>query len=394
MFELLEETFRTNGPEAVIDLLISQARERKNYRELFAARLMQVRHRLGLPLIETEPVSGPEYEKALREAARETGELFLADGDIVSAWPYFRAIDEPAAVAAAIENVSVDGGPGGTQPNLDRIIEIAFQESVNPRKGFELILQHHGICRAITWFGSIRDFTPRQECLRVLVRALYQELAHALQETIASAEGARPATDNVAELTAGRPWLFEGGSYYVDSTHVTSVLQSAPEIEDAPTLRMAVEIADYGRQLAPMYHFRGDPPFEDPYADHAVYLRALLGEDVDAAIAHFRQKAADQAAGADGDPAPAEVLIVLLVRLGRHAEAVRTSLEFFPASQAAPASCPSVLQLCQMAGDYETLRSLAQERDDRLSFVAAVVQGSSLTVRASDPVPEVSQAGS
>jgi hypothetical protein len=379
VFELLEQTFRTNGPEAVIDLVISKAREQKNYRELFAARLMQVRHRLGLPLIETEPVSGPVYEKALREAARETGELFLADGDIVSAWPYFRAIDEPAAVAAAIENVTVDGGPGGaepgaTQPQLDRVIEIAFQESVNTRKGFELILQHHGTCRAITWFGSIRDFSSRQECLRLLVRALYQELARALQETIASSEGARPATDNVAELIAGRPWLFEGGSYYVDSTHVTSVLQSAPELEDAPTLRMAVEIADYGRRLDPMYHFRGDPPFEDPYADHAVYLRALLGEDVDAAIAHFRQKATDQAA-AGGDPAPAEVLIVLLVRLGRHAEAVRTSLEFFPGSQAAPASCPSVIQLCQMAGDYETLRSLARERDDRLSFVAAVVQG-------------------
>src|SRR5881396_2481855 len=104
---------------------------------------MQVRHRLGLPLIETEPVSGPEYEEALREAARETGGLFLADGDIVSAWPYFRAIGEPAAVAAAIENIenieNIDGSgadpavtqSGEAQPNLDRIIEIAFQESVN-----------------------------------------------------------------------------------------------------------------------------------------------------------------------------------------------------------------------------------------------------------------------
>src|SRR6266571_2268521 len=110
MFELLEQTFRTNGPEAVIDLVISNAREQKNYRELFAARLMQIRHRLGLPLIETEPVSGSEYEEALREAARETGGLFLADGDIVSAWPYFRAIGEPAAVAAAIENIeNIDG---------------------------------------------------------------------------------------------------------------------------------------------------------------------------------------------------------------------------------------------------------------------------------------------
>src|SRR3979490_305661 len=99
MFELLEQTFLANGPEAAIELVITSAREQKNYRGLFAARLRQIRHRLGLPLIETEPVSGPEYEKALREAARETGGLFLADGDIVSAWPYFRGIGEPAARA-------------------------------------------------------------------------------------------------------------------------------------------------------------------------------------------------------------------------------------------------------------------------------------------------------
>jgi hypothetical protein len=122
-----------------------------------------------------------------------------------------------------------------------------------------------------------------------------------------------------------------------------------------------------------MFHFRGDPPFEDPYTDHAVYLRAILGEEVDAAIAHFRQKATGSAAEA-GDPTPAEVLIELLVRLGRHAEAIQASLEFFPDSQAAPASCPSVLQLCQLAGDYGALRTLARQRGDRLSYVAAVVQ--------------------
>ena len=163
-FDLLDETFRSNGPEAVFELLIARARDQKNYRELFAIRIMHVRHRLGLPLIETEPVSEyseverPVYEQALREAARETGELFLADGDIVSAWPYFRAIDQPGPIAAAIENAS-----GGE--NLDRLIEIAFQEGVNPRKGFELILEHRGICNAITWFGSIRQFGSRQECL-------------------------------------------------------------------------------------------------------------------------------------------------------------------------------------------------------------------------------------
>src|SRR2546425_10543667 len=125
-FESLEQAFRSSGPEAVFDLLVGRALEEKNYRVLFGARLMQARFRLGLPPIETEPVltltgeQQPVYDRALREAARETGELFLACGDIVSAWPYFKAIDERAPVAAAIEKVS-----GGEY--VDRVIEIAFQ---------------------------------------------------------------------------------------------------------------------------------------------------------------------------------------------------------------------------------------------------------------------------
>jgi hypothetical protein len=375
-FELLEQTLRSDGPEAVFDRLIRRAREEKDSRVLFGARMMQVRHRLGLPLIETEPVldpgvERPAYETAFREAAREVGELLLSSGDIMGAWPYFKAIGEPAPVAAAIENVNLANVNQGD--NLDRVIEIAFQEGVNPRKGFELILEHRGICSAITWFGYNRDYASRQVCLRLLVRTLYGQVASALQETIASAEGAAPETNSVARLIAGRAWLFEGTSSYTDSTHLTSVLRFTPELEDAETLRMALDLAEYGLCLDPMFHFRGDPPFENTYLDHAMYLRALLGQDVEAAIAHFRQKAEPPAA-AGGDTAPAEVLIDLLVQLKRYAEAIEASVVFLPDANSTPVSCPSALQLCQMAGDYATLRSLALRSEDLLGFAAGVIQ--------------------
>jgi hypothetical protein len=372
-FELLEQAFRADGAEAAFDLLIGRAREAQDGRVLFGARIMQARHRLGLPLIETEPVLNLApgerltYETAFREAAREAGTLLLAGGDIAGAWPYFKALGEHAPVAAAIE--SVNGGD-----SLDRVIEIAFQEGVNPRKGFELILEHHGICRAITWFGANRDYASRQQCLRLLVRTLYGQIASAMKETVASAEGAAPETDSLAELMAGRAWLFEGNSSYTDSTHLTSVLRFTPELEEPETLRMALEMAEYGRCLAPMFHFRGDSPFEDPYVDHAVYLRALLGEDVDAAIAHFRQKATPSAEF-PLDTAPAEVLIDLLVRLERYAEAIQASVDCLPGEMGAALSCPSVLQLCQMAGDYKGLRNLARQREDVLGFAAGVIQG-------------------
>jgi len=367
-FQALEETFQTEGSEAVFDRLIRRARGEKDHRLLFAVRLMACRHRLGLPLLETEPVvdvgseQRPAYEAAFREAVREAGELCLAGGDIVGAWPYFQAIGEREAMAAAIETVS-----GGD--HLDRVIEIAYQEGVNPRKGFELILEHHGVCRAISWFPSNRDYGSRQACLRLLVRTLYGELARNLKETIAATEGASPETDGVAQLIAGRAWLFEGSSYYVDSTHLASVLGFAPELQDRESLRMAWEMANYGDHLAPMFHFRGDPPFEDIYLDHAVYLKALLNEEVDVAIGHFRRKAAEA-----GDSTAAEVLIDLLVRLNRYPEAIAASMEYFPDVNAAPRGCPSAAQLCQLAGDYATLRNVARQRGDLLGFAAGVIQ--------------------
>ena len=376
-FEELQEAFQADGPAAAFELLTRTALEAKDYRLLFGARMIQARHGLRLPLIESEPtihLAGDElarYQKALNEAARETGELFLAEGDIVSAWTYFKALGDPAPVAAAIEKVH-----GGEQ--LDRVIEIAFHEGVNPRKGFELILEHHGVCSAITLFGSNRDYATRQHCLRLLVRTLYTQLTAGLKETVASVEGAADDDASLAELIAGRPWLFEGNSSYVDSTHLTTLLRFSPELEDAESLRMAAEMADYGRCLAPMFHFRGDPPFEDTYADHAVYLRAMLGEEVDGAIGHFKKKMAGTisvSSAVSGDTTPAEVLIELLVRLGRYAEAIEASLEFFPNSSRAPMSCPSAIQLCQMAGDYRRLRELALERGDLLAFAAAVIQG-------------------
>src|SRR6516162_976451 len=97
-FGQIEEAFQTQGASAVFDLLMGRARETGNYRMLFNAAMLRARHRMGLPLIETEQTpqltdaQRSEYEAALRDAARESGELCLAGGDIAGAWPYFKAI--------------------------------------------------------------------------------------------------------------------------------------------------------------------------------------------------------------------------------------------------------------------------------------------------------------
>ena len=72
--------------------------------------------------------------------------------------------------------------------------------------------------------------------------------------------------------------------------------------------------------------FRGDPPFEDGFKDYGIYLRALIGEGIDDAVAHFRGKIASCNPETAG-PVPAQTLVALLARLGRYDEAIAVSLE-------------------------------------------------------------------
>src|SRR5438552_4705491 len=153
-FDLLASALEAGGNSAAFDFLAVKFQEEKNYPSLFEARLMQKRLELGLDPIQMGSLEDvpegvrPTYERAFMDAAREVGGLFLADGDVTRAWPYFRAVGDSAPVAAAIEKTAAPA------EDLDGVIAIAFQERVNPRKGFELILRQYGICRAITCFDQ------------------------------------------------------------------------------------------------------------------------------------------------------------------------------------------------------------------------------------------------
>jgi len=379
-FELLQQTLQNGGEAAAFDFLRHRFLTEKNYPMLFESRLMQRRVELGLDPLQLgsledipEPVRA-DYERAFLDAAREVGGLFLADGDLTRAWPYFRAIGDTAAVAEAIEKAQ----PG---EDMETMIAIAFQERVHPRKGFELILHQYGICRAITCFEQYPGNAGREESLHLLVRTLHNELVAGLRSAIERQEGQAPASERATELMAGRDWLFENNSYYIDSSHVISVLRYSLDLENPAVLRLALELAEYGTHLSPMFEFRVDPPFQNVYTDHAIYFRALLGEDVDVAIAHFRRKA-EESDPEQAGTAPAQVLVTLLVRLERYREAIDVSLEFLEGVPAAQLGCPSLFQLCQLAGDWERLICLAREKGDILGFAAGNLGRSALPARA------------
>ena len=162
---------------------------------------------------------------------------------------------------------------------------------------------------------------------------------------------------DIRALIAGREWLFGEYDSYVDASHLFGILRLAIESSDPETLRLALEMAEYGCCLSATFRTNTPPPFDDYCRDHAVYLKALLGQDVDAAIDHFRRKTDS-----------AEVLVRLLLRLDRPARC-RRSLRTVPARPGARASsaapiCPSYTSRRAISNAYRTSRASAMIPSD------------------------------
>lgn len=368
-FDVLDRFLQSGDTAGGLDFLIEHFRANKDLRLFFEGKLMRKRLELGLPLIQKESTSEfpahlrPEYESGMVAAARETGRLALDRGDVVGAWPYFRAISEPEPIAAAIEHVE----PG---ESADQIINIAFREGVHPVKGLELILKQHGMCQAITAFGMYAVEKGRAECISLLVHSLHAELMERMAGVIESQEGIRPQAASIAELCNGREWLFGEYDYYVDTSHLMSLLPYALDVTDCPTLELFHDLCAYGKRLSPMFQSRGQPPFDQPFVDYDEYVLAILGVDVEKRIEHFKEKVAESDPQEVGT-APAQLLVNLAVRLGRFDEALQVSIEYLAEEDFSELACPSTLQLCSLAGQYDRLRELARTRGDLLSYLAA-----------------------
>jgi hypothetical protein len=90
-------------------------------------------------------------------------------------------------------------------------------------------------------------------------------------------------------------------------------------------------------------------------------------------VKHFDGKAAalDSARYGSG---PGEVLVQLLIRLRRYDEAIDAFRRYLGDVPPEEVSCPPLLQLCQMAGDFNQLKQVAKEQSDPLSYMAAILQ--------------------
>ena len=106
--------------------------------------------------------------------------------------------------------------------------------------------------------------------------------------------------------------------------------------------------------------------------DYEVFLAILQGDDVDKGLAHFRAKAENADPETVGTY-PAEVLVNLLLRLGRKDEALATSRQFLTKLGDMRTSCPSFVELCQQTGNYQALAEVAREQENPVNYLAGLI---------------------
>jgi hypothetical protein len=376
IYEDLKNVLMNQGSVAAIDRLCQVLREQKDYASLFYALLVKKRHELGVSPIPTgsaqdlPPETHEPYEEAIRLAGREVGKLYLEAGDIPRAWTYFRMLGENQPVYEALDHYQMR-----ESDDIQQLVDIAFYQVVHPKKGFDLLLQRHGICSAITMVGSQEMAMPpdvRDYCIRQLVRALHAELCQRLKAEITHHDGSAPDVSSVHELITGRDWLFQEDFYHIDISHLSAVVQMSIFLSPGEELPLARELCEYGKHLSPRFQNPAEPPFENQYHDYAIYLAALDGVAAEEAINHFRAKA-EQADPETQGTRPAEVLVNFLVRLGRPEEALRVARERLASVNHRPLNCPNLLELCQLTKNFKALAEIAREQNDPVHFLAGLL---------------------
>lgn len=375
-FQRVEAAYSQSGVAGALDALIACFRDQKRYHELFEALKMQVRQRLGLPLLYGD--SGDALNDELRnkledgliEACREVGNLLLAAGHVRDGWMYLRPVGDKRAAAELIAKIEPD------EDNMEELVDVCLREGVDVARGFQLVLDNYGTCNAITTFeGEMPRHTRADQKIAAsqLLRHLYKELLANLRTDIGRQEGQQPAETTLKALVADRPWLFQELTYHVDTTHLAAVVRFARLLDDRELLALALDLTEYGRRLHSQFQYPGDEPFTDNYPAHAKYFQVLLGQDLDESLAYFREKAQTCDPRHVGT-APIEIYVDLLSRTGRAGEAIEESIRLMPEGLSSQGLAPSLLDLAQQSGQYDRVVDHCRGRADLLGFTAALVR--------------------
>lgn len=379
-FAQLQNQHQAAGASAVFDTLTSILREQKDYHKLFDALCARKKHELGAPLhrptsLEDVPAEKrDEFEKAYMSAAREVGQLLLADKKLGQAWIYFHAIRETQPVRDAIEALPL---PREATDESEELIDLAFYKLAHPVKGMQIMLRTHGTCSTITTLDQqFQNLSPEQrsQCAAILVKSLHADLLQSIQHEVKQRMPFAPPAGTLRELIAGREWLFADNNYHIDVSHLHSTVRFARSLnKDSPELKLALDLAEYGSQLSPQFQYAGEPPFTEFYPAHVQFFKYLLGENRETAMAYFQQQL-DREPDAPDQAMIAYVMVDLLARTDQLDKAIPLAEKYLV--KADPDFAAAFAELCQQAGRFDVLMTSAEDRGDLVTFASALVQKS------------------
>jgi hypothetical protein len=343
--------------------------------QLFDMRLLEQRHKLGLPLEQQTPldeVPSPareQLEQAYLDACREVGLLLLESGQAREAWTYLRPAGEKAIVQTWLERAVPD------EEHADELIELALYEAIDAERGFAWLLAQRGTCNAITEFDSLAgrlSVEDQQACATVLVRHMHDELLQNLRGHLGRLERDVPNTDSIAAVLAEHPDLVADGAYHIDTSHLGTTVRFARSLADPKLLHLAIDLATYGGKLAEDLQYPDQPPFEDLYRTHLLLFRATLGGDSEPAIEYFREQAESVSTEYYGSAA-IEAYLILLARIDQTEMAMEEYARLVPAGSSLSAYAPTLMQLAETCGNWKRYLEICAARDDAVGFAAGLL---------------------
>lgn len=398
-FAALEAAFADRGADAMLDALAASLAGRGRWHAVFDLRMAQARRTLGLPLAgDVGPLDDAARDRLDRlslAACREVGWPLLDAGQVAAAWMYLRAAataDEltPRLAALAERVAGGESSPVAADEADDRerlrqeILGVTLWESADPALGIELVLRTQGTCNAITCYEQAvsRLAAARQQpAARRLVEHLHAEVIRNLAGDLEQ-RGLDPAAALAAETPLVALLAMAGGrdddmGIHVDVSHLQSILRIARICSDQATLRRGWELAVYACRLPAEVAYPGEPPFEHVGESSRLFFGAQVGmESAAEAVAHFRRAAA-AADPVEVGTLPVDVLVLLLHRLGRDAEALHAAVAQ-PREGAAPSPLqaagllPSLVGLAADSAAWDTLLEACRRQGDEITFAVAL----------------------
>jgi hypothetical protein len=299
---------------------------------------------------------------------------------------YLRAAAEPEAVARKLRELAAHPPADDEAADTRRqeIVHVALWQGLDPALGLQLVLTSQGTCNAITAYEQAVARLPaasQQHAAAIIVDHLHGEVMENLRADLdrrgLPPTDASPATiPGLLEAVGG---LTDDPSVHIDVSHLQSVLRIARVATSRDVIEKAWELAVYASRLPADVTYPGEPPFENVGEASRLFFGAQIGREPEAAVRFFRAAAANariEQAGA----LPADILVLLLWRLGRPAEALHAALER-PADDGMPSlvqtggMVPSLLEIARAGDALDVLRAACRDRGDEITFAATFLPG-------------------